>query len=69
MNLTRLFSVIQVTILPSQKVRLSLNITILLLILLSSAAFALVVFSNTLRAVVRAVAVLVYGASSVGEML
>lgn len=68
MNLTRLFYVIQASIDRSQIARLCLNITILPLILANSAVFVLVTFSNTLMAVVRRVAVHVYGASSAGKM-
>ena len=68
MNLTRLFYVIQASIDRSQIARLCLNITILPLILANSAVFVLVTFSNTLMAVVRRVAVDVYGASSAGKM-
>ena len=68
MNLTRLFSVIQSSIVQSQIAYLCLNITIMLLMLPRSAAFALITFSNTLRAVVRLVAMHAYGASSARKM-
>ena len=67
MNLTRLFYVIQATIVSSQIARLCLNITIPPLILANSAVFVLVAFGYTLRTVVRVVAVHVYGASSAGK--
>ena len=68
MNLTRLFSVTQSSIVQTQIVYLYLNITIMLLMLARSAAFALVTFSNTLRAIVKIVALHAYDTSSTGKM-